>query len=170
MQKLWQKLENLLKKTNSSILADLAPPATDAEISNLEEKIGVKLPEDFLACLKVHNGQRGNADGLFNDAEFLSTSRIFQIWEIMKDIFESGVFEDMEGASSIDGIKGEGWNLKWIPIIDFGNGDICFLDLDPAEDGEFGQVVQYWHEDIEVQKEANNFTEWLSNFTDQLDQ
>ncbi|OOV79679.1 hypothetical protein B1202_16135 [Acinetobacter amyesii] len=88
----------------------------------------------------------------------------------MKDIFESGVFEDMEGASSVNGIKGEGWNLKWIPIIDLGNGDLYFLDLDPAEDGKFGQVVQYWHEDIEVQKEANNFTEWFSNFTDQLEQ
>ncbi|MCL6248434.1 hypothetical protein M5F00_11255 [Acinetobacter sp. ANC 4945] len=47
MQKNWQKLENILEKTNPSILADLAPAATDTEISNLEEKLVSNFQKTF---------------------------------------------------------------------------------------------------------------------------
>ena len=56
MQQLWQRLETQLKNTHPLILEDLAPPATDSEILDLESKLGVKLPDDFIACLKIHNG------------------------------------------------------------------------------------------------------------------
>ena len=170
MQQLWQRLQSILEITNPSVLADLAPPATDIEISDLQEKLGVTLPDDFIACLKIHNGQRGKADGLFDGSEFLSTPRILQTWTMMKEILDSGIFDELgidENASN-QGIKSSMWNLKWIPIIDFGNGDMWCLDLDPAEDGHYGQVIQYWHQDAEPTKEANSFTEWFSNFIEQL--
>ncbi|AXQ20820.1 molybdenum cofactor biosynthesis protein MoeA [Acinetobacter wuhouensis] len=170
MQQLWQRLETILKDSHPSLLADLAPPATDSEIADLENQIGAKLPDDFIACLKIHNGQHGKADGLFDGSEFLSISRILQEWSTLKSVLDSGIFDELgidEDASN-NGIKSSMWNLKWIPFISYGNGDIWCLDLDPAEDGEFGQVFQYWYEDCETTKEANNFTEWFTNFIDQL--
>lgn len=169
MQQLWQQLESILEETNPSVLTDLAPPATDTEISDLQDKLGVKLPDDFIATLKIHNGQRGKADGLFDGSEFLSTSRILQEWTMMKEVFDSGEFDGFNPDDlSSEGVKSGAWIPKWIPIISFGNGDIWCLDLDPGEDGHYGQVIQYWHEDAAAQKEANSFTEWFSNFTDQL--
>lgn len=170
MQQLWQRLEIILQETNPSVLADLAPPATDTEISTLESQLGVKLPKDFIACLKVHNGQRGKADGLFDGSKFLSTSGILQYWTMMEDVLDSGIFDDFNPDDlSSDGVKSGAWIPKWIPIIDYGNGDFWCLDLDPGEDGSYGQVIQYWHEDAEAQKEANSFKEWFSNFIDSLE-
>lgn len=170
MQQLWQRLETQLKNTHPLILEDLAPPATDSEILDLESKLGVKLPDDFIAFLKIHNGQRGKTDGLFDGSEFLSTSRILQEWTSLKSVLDSGIFDDlsMDENASNNGVKSSMWNLKWIPIISFGNGDMWCLDLDPAEDGHFSQIIQYWHEDCETTKEANNFTAWFTHFIDQL--
>lgn len=168
MQQLWNRLETFLQENHPKILQDLAPPATDTQLAELEKNIGVKLSDDFIACLKIHNGQLGRADGLFDGSEFLSTSRIFQEWEIMKDIFDSEPFYDLNPDDlSNNGVKGGAWIPKWIPIISFGNGDIWCLDLDPGEGGNIGQVIQYWHEDITGEKEADSFTEWFSNFIDQ---
>lgn len=168
MQLLWQRLESSLEKTHPSILADLAAPATDTEIIDLEQKLGVKLPDDFIACLKIHNGQRGKAAGLFDGSEFLSTSRILEEWSIMKDVFDNGEFDDLNLEDlSVDGVKGGAWIEKWIPIIGYGNGDLWCLDLDPGDGGSSGQVIQYWHEDFETQNEARNFKDWFSNFIDQ---
>ena len=169
MQQLWQRLESILANTHPSILADLAPPATDTEISNLQQQLGVKLPDDFIACLKIHNGQRAKADGLFDGSEFLSTSRKLQEWTIMKDVFNDDELEDLNPENlSIDGVKAGAWIEKWIPIIGYGNGDLCCLDLDPGEGGNHGQVIQYWHEDFETQNAAHNFKQWFAHFIDQL--
>ena len=103
MQQLWQRLETQLKNTHPLILEDLAPPATDSEILDLESKLGVKLPDDFIAFLKIHNGQRGKTDGLFDGSEFLSTSRILQEWTSLKSVLDSGIFDDLsmdENASN----------------------------------------------------------------------
>lgn len=168
MQQLWNRLENFLHENHPEILQDLAPPATDAKIAELEKNIGVKLPDDFIACLKIHNGQLGHTEGLFDGSEFLSTSRISQEWEIMKEIYDSGIFDDVNPDDlSSDGVKSGAWIPKWIPIISFGNGDIWCLDLNPGEGGHVGQVIQYWHEDSEVEKDADSFTAWFSNFIDQ---
>mgnify|MGYP003537567148 CR=1 FL=1 len=80
MQQLWNRLETFLQENHPEIFKDLAPPATDAEITDLEDKIGVKLPDDFVACLKIHNGQLGRADGLFDESKFYSVYKICFLW------------------------------------------------------------------------------------------
>lgn len=168
MQQLWNRLETFLQENHPEIFKDLAPPATDAEITDLEDKIGVKLPDDFVACLKIHNGQFGRADGLFDESKFLSTSRIFQEWSVLKGILDTEDFFDSdEEAGSSDGVKIIWWSARWIPFISYGNGDNWSIDLDPAEDGTVGQVITFWHETFEREKEANSFKEWFSNFIDQ---
>ncbi len=56
MQELWAQFEGWLQEHWPEGLADLNPPATDAEIQALEDGLGVALPADFVACLQVHNG------------------------------------------------------------------------------------------------------------------
>lgn len=46
MKQLWQQLENHLSAHNPELLADLNPPATDAQIRELEKTIGAQLPAD----------------------------------------------------------------------------------------------------------------------------
>ncbi|UVO16607.1 SMI1/KNR4 family protein [Stutzerimonas stutzeri] len=65
MKQQWERLEAWLKTHNPALLDDLKPPASDVDIQELEQKLGVRLPEDFVECLKMHDGQKGGANGCF---------------------------------------------------------------------------------------------------------
>lgn len=163
MQKVWRKIEAYLGTHNAELLADLNPPATDAEIHELEFFIGTTLPVDFVASLKIHNGQKGKADGLFDDYEFLSVARILDAWLFWKKIYDSSRFNDGEVQPGI-GVKSDWWNLKWVPFAYNGCGDYLCLDLAPASSGVRGQVITVWHDDGARKSKANSFSTWLDEY------
>ncbi len=165
MKQQWQRLEAWLKTHNPALLADLKPPASDADIQELEQKLGVKLPEDFVECLKVHDGQRGGGEWLFSGSEFLSSKRILEEWAIWKDLLDGGDFDGVE-AEPGKGIKPVWWSPKWIPFTYNGAGDHLCLDLDPTSQGCSGQVITLWHDDGARKKKADSFTQWFAEFVD----
>ncbi len=165
MKQQWERLEAWLKANNPALLADLNHPATDAEIRELEQKLGVTLPADFVACLKVHNGQKGGADWLFSGSEFLSSRRILDEWVIWKDLLDGGDFDGAEAESGA-GIQPVWWSPKWIPFTYNGAGDQLCLDLDPATGGRSGQVITLWHDDGARKKKADSFAQWFAEFVD----
>lgn len=165
MHQQWESLESWLKANDPELLADLNPPATDSEIHGLEGKLGVTLPEDFVECLKVHNGQQGKAGWLYSGTEFLSTHRILAEWMIWKELLDGGNFVGAE-AEPEAGIKPVWWSPAWIPFTYNGSGDPLCIDLDPAEQGQIGQVISLWHDDGARKKKADSFTQWFSAFVD----
>ncbi|MGB3879375.1 MAG: SMI1/KNR4 family protein [Diaphorobacter nitroreducens] len=165
MKKQWGRLEAWLRSNNPALLADLNPPASDADIQKLELQLGVELPTDFVGCLKVHDGQRGGAGCLFSDSEFLSSQRILKEWAIWKDLHDGGDFDDAE-AESGTGIQPVWWSPKWIPFTYNGAGDHLCLDLDPAGGGRAGQVITLWHDDGSRKKKADSFAQWFAEFVD----
>lgn len=166
MKHQWIKLENWLKSNNPALHADLNPPANDADIQELERKFGTKLPEDFIACLKVHNGQKGQADWLFSNSEFLSSQRIIDEWAIWKDLLDGGDFDDAMAEPDI-GIQPLWWSPKWIPFTYNGAGDNLCLDLDPAYGGLHGQIITVWHDNNARKKKFDSFSQWFTDFVDQ---
>ncbi len=128
MKQLWEKLEVILQDRDPEVLINLAPPATDEEIVALEQALSVILPADFVAFMKIHNGQRGMSHGLFDDCEFLSTSRVLQEWRVWKDLLDGGDFDGAESCPQ-SGIRSEWWNPSWIPFTYNGAGDHLCLDL-----------------------------------------
>ena len=71
MKDIWNQFENWLSTNWPDGLAALNPPATDHEIASLESALGVKLPQDFIECLKVHNGQSEMFGGVFDGQRVL---------------------------------------------------------------------------------------------------
>jgi cell wall assembly regulator SMI1 len=163
MNKIWEKLEEFLKINNNELFFDLNPPATETEISKLENQLGVLLPLDFKKCLKVHNGQKGDANGLFRDLEFMSTHRILNEWLVWKDLLDSGDFNNKKSTPA-SGIKSDWWNPKWIPFTYNGGGDHLCLDLDPTHEGHTGQIITLWHDDDARKNKAQNFKMWFEEF------
>ena len=163
MKQAWGKLESHLKTNNPELLEDLSPPATDAEIHELEYKLGVALPTDFVDCLKIHNGQKGASEWLFSGSEFLSSQRIMEEWTIWKNFLDNGDFDGNEIKPAI-GIKPVWWGPKWIPFTYNGWGDHLCLDLDPASQGRTGQVITLWHDDGARNKKADSFAKWFTDF------
>lgn len=65
------------------------PPATKQEIIDLEEKLGVTLPDDFKAFLQISNGSEGIWNGYFPGPPLRSTTEIdwldYSKYELMFD-------------------------------------------------------------------------------------
>jgi len=165
MQKQWKRLEKWLDIHNPVLLADLNPPANDADIKLLEQELGIQLPVDFVECLRFHNGQRGKADWLFSGSEFLSSQRILDEWTIWKNLLESGEFDDTVADPEF-GIQPLWWCSKWIPFTYNGAGDHLCLDLAPASGGIAGQIITLWHDDGKRKKKADSFAQWFAEFVD----
>lgn len=139
---------------------DLNPPATDADITTLEQQLGVTLPADYVQVLRQHNGQRGLADGLFDGQEFLSTQNVLAQWQIWKGLHDTGAFNGQR-SSPAPGVRDDWWNPRWIPFTHDGSGNHLCLDLDPAEGGTVGQVITVWHDSGERAVQGSGCGEWL---------
>lgn len=164
MKQTWQKFEAWLSVHWPEGITFLNPPATDEQISQLEEKLGAKLPADFIACLKVHNGQSGFAS-IFDGMEFLSCEEIHNQWQVWKELLDGGDFDDFSSEPEAE-IKDDWWNPKWIPFTHNGGGDHLCIDLDPAASGSVGQVITMWHDMAERELQASNFEEYFTAFVE----
>ena len=163
MKEIWEQFENWLNIHWPEGLADLNPPATDHEIEELERELGVSLPLDFVASLKVHNGQRNMAGGLFDNSEFLSTREILNQWKVWKDLLDSGDFKGIYSEPAI-GVRNDWWNPRWIPVTHNGGGDHYCIDLEPTSDGQSGQVITMWHDMGTREVQANSFLFWIDKY------
>ncbi len=166
MNELWTQLEAWLAAHWPEGLAALNPPATAQEIAQLEAALGCQLPQDFVECLKVHNGQSQDL-GLFDGTEYLSTQRILSEWTVWKQLLDGGDFAGIQSEPEL-GIRDDWWNAKWIPFTYNGAGDHLCLDLAPAEGGQTGQVISMWHDMAERGVEADSFEAWFRTYVDQV--
>lgn len=161
----WAAFEVWLGEHWPDGLKDLCPPATDDELRNLEAMLGASLPPDFVEFLKIHNGQKGSAGGLFDNSEFLSTTAIIEQWVVWKDLLESGEFEGIKSEPDA-GVRDDWWNAKWIPFTHNGGGDHYCLDLAPSPAGKEGQVITMWHDMGTRGVEASTFKAWFTQYVD----
>lgn len=163
VKELWKKLENYLEQHSPHILVDLNPPAPETEIANLEEDLGFSLPADFVTCLKLHNGQKGNADWLFDGEEFLSIKSIALKWRALRTVRERGDFDEFV-PNSTQQVRHSWWLPKWVPFTSNGMGDFTCLDLDPGPHGTQGQIICFFHDLGDRNVLAPNFTSWFRDF------
>ena len=163
MKDIWSQFENWLSANWPEGFAALNPPATDHEIASLESALGVKLPQDFIDCLKIHDGQSDTVGGVLDGQEFLSSKAILDQWSVWKDLLDSGDFSGIESEPQ-DGIRSDWWNASWIPFTHNGGGDHYCIDLAPGEGGQVGQVITMWHDMGERSLEAKSFRAWFTEY------
>lgn len=163
----WNLFESWLSINWDEGLKHLNPPATDNDILKLEKTLNVKLPDDYIACLKIHNGQDEDVGGIFDNSEFLSTHAIIEQHSIWKKLHKSGTFDKFESNPSV-GIKNTWWNNNWIPFTHNGGGDHYCIDLDPTSEGNKGQIITMWHDMSERDLLAPSFSVWFSNYVDDV--
>ncbi len=159
----WSRLDPWLRDHPEELQGGLNAGASEEDIRSLEAALDVKLPEDFVESLKIHNGQPGIAGDFFDGDSLLPTRGILGAWKIWHKLVASGDFADCN-AEPDDGIKDDWYNLKWIPFTSNGAGDHLCLDFDPAEGGTVGQIIRVWHDDDQRTLVARSFREWLYRF------
>jgi len=160
MRELWRRLEAWLSTNAPQVLETLQPGATEEQIERAEAFLSVKLPEDFKASYRIHNGQTPYESGLLDGRELLSLERIQDEWKVWKDVLDSG---DLDGFRSEPNgpIRDDWWNEKWIPITHDGSGNHDCLDLNPATGGQAGQIIDFWHDDPTRALMADSYGSWL---------
>jgi cell wall assembly regulator SMI1 len=168
MEEYWNRIKKWLEQNDSGRLKLLQKGADSTEINLLESTIGVKLPEDFVLFYSIHNGQTPYSKGIIIGEELLSTERILDEWNIWKALIDSNEFTDINGTPDA-GIKNDWYNKSWIPITCDGAGNHYCLDLDPAGNGVYGQIIRVWHDDGTRTLEADSFRKWISYFVEDLE-
>jgi cell wall assembly regulator SMI1/ankyrin repeat protein len=172
----WVAVADLIQKAQPSIAASFRKGATPAKIKNLERTIGRSLPEEFLTCLRVNNGQRQNAaplvppkDWLDSGYRLLSIDEILLDWKNLKQLRESAEFETAI-VTSDKGVSRDWWNPGWVPFAGNDQGDYLCLDLAPAPSGTSGQIISMSHESGRRELLAPSFNVWLADLLTDLHQ
>jgi cell wall assembly regulator SMI1 len=98
---------------------------------------------------------------------FWSGLTIRQMLEQRKNTLEC--FEDDfdEGIDPDRGVRAKWFHDKWLPIADNGGGDLLCIDLDPANGGRVGQIVEFRHADADRKRVARNLIEFLTHLEDE---
>ncbi len=169
MQKTWETLDACLSKVakqNPDFEYELNSGATDAEIATLQAALPYELPKDYIACLKIHNGE-ATGIGVFDSEEFLSTEDVLFQYNIWKTLLDDGTFEDEDGAYTCEpdvGTREDWWHTGLIPFTHNGGGDHLCLDLNPTQEGHYGQIVRTWHDDLPRTIVASDFATWFGDY------
>ncbi|HEV2949414.1 MAG TPA: SMI1/KNR4 family protein, partial [Gemmataceae bacterium] len=128
----WKVIEGVLKENARSAYKALRPPASVADIRELEELIGTRLLQALVSSLRTHDGMQRAID-LVNYHSLLPVSEMRKWWRITMD----NPWDD-PGPRFSDGkrIKGDlRWRQWWVPIAVDAGGNLLAVDLDPGPAG-----------------------------------
>ena len=124
-------------------------PATEEEIASLENLIGARLPPDYRAFLKIHNGEKGVRPTLLSIEKMKSELSNFH-----------GYIEFGYPVNRVDRVNGEkihNANLWWpgLVLITESGG------IGKAIDCSTGKIIAWDHDGWSLSVENENFTEYL---------
>ena len=146
--KAWVVIEEWLSQNAPAVRKSLRPPSDNAKVQKLQKKLGLTLPDDFVASILIHDGQKSNAEhGLFPapggdltepSYTLFPLASIASEWAMMKELLETGNFEGARLPKSARGVQNVHWSEGWVPIADNGAGDYFCLDLAPSKGGVVG--------------------------------
>jgi len=172
------------------IEAFLLPPATEAQIVEVEEKIGYRLPEDLRELYKIANGQWNMFDDnsdlidvdnnqrwapLFGNYDFMPLEKALRQYEFYLDSYTSEkdfnakyykanpdkTYEPTVWEVRIgDAVDEAGWNPNWFT---FAGSDANSLSVDmaPPRGGSPGQVVLHGADEWVLQVAGHSVTDLM---------
>jgi cell wall assembly regulator SMI1 len=173
----WARLEAALHRVLPDSLRLLAPPAEPEGIDAIESGLGVRLPPDFRASLRIHNGTARDdpspvpLEYLFGAEEILEMTRVWDA-EDDPDLADPGVIAKHvdDGRIHVDGPVRPVWGLANRVVVGTMNGDVnWFLDLEPPQGGTSGQVVRMDIECGQWDVLAPSWTELLHRYAEDLE-
>ena len=134
----WREILEQVQRISGQIFATLNVGATSAEISLLEQRVGVVLPQAFVEYLATVNGQSaaGAECPLVGFRRLLGVAEIIEQMDLMESLFDATEV----AAGDENKIRQLLWSPLWVPFAVFEGYDALILDLDPAANGIYGQI------------------------------
>lgn len=150
MDELIRQLDAWMREHRSEFFAALNPPATDAQLQELELTSGVALPTALKDLLRWRNGQPAQRMDSFHpltNEMFVSSKEMV---ERMRDMNELLQYGDISV-----------WSRTWAPFMDNGN-DVSCVDLTT------GAVIRRDHETEEIEQLYASVEDWLRALVQEL--
>jgi cell wall assembly regulator SMI1 len=165
----WHRLERLLASRIPNLLQDLAPGASEADLDALMETTGLELPASFRALYAGHNGQLGEATGLFFGLNFISAQEAAAEWKRWTSLVEDdpSLLEAIEVEAHPEGaVKAVYVDPAWIPIASDGSGNHLAADFAPGPGGTSGQIISFGTDEatrFAFAPSATAFLDWCAD-------
>lgn len=163
--------------------ANLAPPATDADLALVEQVIGVALPADVTDVWRCNNGQQATMIATSRDPavpciptlSFLSTTKVIEVWREWATLRANETPESLAAldaaASSVfpDTVRRVYSHPAWIPLwSDPARADYVGLDLDPSPRGTRGQIINFGRDEEQHAVLAASFSALLQILVEEV--
>jgi len=163
----------------------LNPPASPGDLSEFEDAVGSKLPEDVRAAYRLGNGEAERIEpikpdkyphpGIFSDQSFFSTHTAIDEYLDWKEMLDDGDFDIDELDDLLiypsDTIKNNGFNPNWIPIGGcYAVPYIIAIDFDPAPKGVKEQVITFSTDETKYFQLGTSFNDFCLFLLDQYKQ
>ncbi len=162
----WRTIEGWLEESHPSALESFRPPAPAEVIASAESSLGRALPDDYKQFLALHDGQR--ADGpMVGTCSLFAAEALATEYARLHKRFDAEGSVDAETAGQ--GVRPVQCSAGWIPIGRSARGrDYLCIDVDPAEGGAKGQIIEMAVDYDDRPLVAGSFTELLSKLFEQL--
>ncbi|HEX2911454.1 MAG TPA: SMI1/KNR4 family protein [Chloroflexia bacterium] len=159
MWDLIQRLDSRLATNRPDYYAKLLPGLSQPELDDFEKKLGLALPESFKEFYRWRNGQAiGYNVSFAHGYSLMSAYSVIQSRNILNELLENGDFE-----------RENWWHPDWIPFLDNLSGDNYCLDLAGSFNGVKGQVLSFYHDDVERAIFNASFEKWLETIVTALE-
>ena len=161
----------------------LNPPASPGDLSEFEDVVGNKLPEDVRAAYRLGNGEVEHIEPIkpdkyprpwiFSGKAFYSTHTAIDEYLFFKELLDDGDFEDFRINDLLvyptDTIKDNVFNPNWIPISGASPVTIA-IDFDPAPNGIKEQVILFSTDNDKYFQLGTSFNDFCLFLLDQYKQ
>lgn len=163
---IWQTVEQWCARYAPALADEMADGASARRLAEAAERLEHPWPSPLEASLRTHDGWA--AFVVHGAWRLLSAAEIADTWRRIRDI---GFGEDpalpSEGTPA-GPVEPVFWSDDWLPFAEGAQGRFACLDLAPPEQGDVGQVVEFWHQSPERPVRASSYAEWFGEFADEL--
>jgi cell wall assembly regulator SMI1 len=132
------------------VAGQLRPPTSEEELTALSQRLGSPLPAQMRALYLLHDGQVDTVRlGVVYGLEFLSLKQVGEVWEEWRAVREDPAYDpddfDPYEDVFVPGVVHKAYTRAgWVPLFRCpGREDFFGVDLAPAENGTYGQVINF---------------------------
>lgn len=171
-------MEAWLANNFPEALSDLNAGCDESVIAEVDEKLGVRLPESLKHVYRLHDEQKTtdlSQVGIFYGVSFLSLKQMLSVWESWADLDRDCDvrLKDSLNKAQIsfrpERLKALYMNSKWIPFAIIAESSYLGLDFDPEPEGTVGQVINFGRDEEQKTVLANSFGEFLEWYVSELE-
>jgi len=175
MKEHFQGIFNLVQQVAPESIKNLNPPASNEGLSKLLSIIP-EMTDEMKCLLKIHNGEKAVSwISIFpNGMQLMDIDMILELYEYQistTDDFIEDVEQKIESnvmPRPIGPVKPVFQYSKRIPFAQINCDLIWYIDMDPAKEGDIGQIIEEDCEDISLRVIAKSLPDLFEMYAKDL--